>query len=368
MQPSAEPSPLAELGEFGLIERLRGLVPAGGPGVILGIGDDAAIVHTAGRIAATCDIQVEGVHFTWHSLPSRRRRVACTRRQRQRPRGDGSQAALRPGVSCASNPRPARDDRWYLRGPRRGCPRVLPQHRGGNVSGTEGPLVIDITGVAGDVDRVLTRSGARPGDGVWVTGAVGKAAAGLFLLRHPEVHVPGGEALMGAYRRPLPRVAVGRLLSGDPAATALLDTSDGTGADLLHLVAASGVGVRIDASRLPVPEGLAPGRPRRRPCPGGTGRSSEVKTTNCCLRPARNSMPALSIWRPRPEWRCRGSVTSLTLAEGRWVMERGGSRRRLEPGGMGSLSSWEVKDHGDAEGPVDRGVRLRGRCGDTGRS
>ena len=65
MPRSPDNGPLASLGEFGLIDRLRRLVPAAGPGVTIGIGDDAAVLQCAGPVVATCDIQVEGVHFTW---------------------------------------------------------------------------------------------------------------------------------------------------------------------------------------------------------------------------------------------------------------------------------------------------------------
>jgi len=61
---------------------------------------------------------------------------------------------------------------------------------GGNVSRTSGPLIIDVTAL-GEAQTVLRRDGAQPGDGVWVTGAVGKAAAGLFLLRHPQARAAG---------------------------------------------------------------------------------------------------------------------------------------------------------------------------------
>src|SRR5207302_1670406 len=77
-----------------------------------------------------------------------------------------------------------------------------------------------------DAGRVVTRAGARPGDGVWITGTVGKAAAGRYLAQHPGVRVPGGAALVGAFRRPTPRVQAGGLLGQIPAVSAMIDTSD----------------------------------------------------------------------------------------------------------------------------------------------
>ncbi len=257
MPPSAGRSgrTVGSLGEFALIERLRRLVPAVGPGVRVGIGDDAAVVHLEGEVLATCDIQVEGVHFD---------RSLCTP-------GDIGWRALAVNLSdiaaMGGTPRfalislalPAETDVEVVDGVYGGLAELASAHAvvvvGGNVSRIPGPLVIDVT-LLGEADTTLRRSEARPGDEVWITGAVGKAAAGLYLLRHPEIKVPGAEALVAAYRRPQPQPAAGRLLVR-AGATALIDTSDGTASDLLHLVEASGVGVRVDASHLPLPAGLS---------------------------------------------------------------------------------------------------------------
>ena len=245
---------VASLGEFGLIERLRRLVPTDGPGVMLGIGDDAAVLAFSGPVVATCDSQVEGVHFTWE---------LC------RPEDIGWRALavnLSDVAAMGGTPRyalislvlPAQTALPTVEGLYRGIAEIAQAHAvlivGGNISGTTGPLVVDVT-VLGQASRAVTRAGAAPGDGVWVTGTVGKAAAGRFLLAHPGIQIPGGEALAAAYRRPAPRVEAGKAL-GALGPSAMIDTSDGTAGDLLHLVEASGVGVRLDQGRLPVPEGL----------------------------------------------------------------------------------------------------------------
>lgn len=247
---------VASVGEFALIDRLRRLVPAAGPGVTLGIGDDAAVLDLRGEVLATCDIQVEGVHFDprlcapadvgWRALAVNLSDIAAM--------GGTPRFAL---VSLAL---PSETELEAVDGLYAGLAEIASAHRvaivGGNVSRSPGPLVVDVT-VLGEAHGALRRSGARPGDGVWITGEAGKAAAGLYLLRHPEVRVPGGEGLAAAYRRPSPRVEAGRVLARRGWATALIDTSDGTASDLLHLAEASRVGVLLDAGRLPLPEGLA---------------------------------------------------------------------------------------------------------------
>lgn len=254
MQPSAD-STVASLGEQALIERLRRLVPTTGPGVLLGIGDDAAVLRFAGQVLATCDIQVEGVHFLpdlgtpadvgWRALAVNLSDIAAMGGV---PRFALVSLALPPVTSLTTV------DGIYS-GLGEGATTYGVTIAGGNLSGISGPLVIDVT-LLGEAERIVRRAGARPGDGVWVTGTVGKAAAGLFVLRHPALQAPGTDALAQAYRRPLPRVAAGRVLGNTAAVTAMIDTSDGTATDLLHLVEASGVGVRLDLGRVPVADGV----------------------------------------------------------------------------------------------------------------
>jgi thiamine-monophosphate kinase len=123
---------------------------------------------------------------------------------------------------------------------------------GGNLTRSPGPLMIDVT-VTGTVKRrqVLTRSGARAGDELWVSGSIGAAAAGLARLRriaNPE----SGDRLAAAYLRPEPRVRLGVLLARNRAVTACIDLSDGFSDGVHRIAEASGVGVAVDAAAMPI--------------------------------------------------------------------------------------------------------------------
>ena len=111
---------------------------------------------------------------------------------------------------------------------------------------TVGATVIGIPG-----DRPVTRSGARPGDAIFVTGSLGAAAGGLIALDR-QIDAPG---LIERQRRPRPRVEEGRHAAMN-GATAMIDLSDGLARDLGHVVDASGVGCEVDLDALPIDEEL----------------------------------------------------------------------------------------------------------------
>lgn len=133
---------------------------------------------------------------------------------------------------------------------------------GGDVSRSPDKLVIDST-VLGEVPKgkAVLRSGARPGDAIFVTGYLGGAAAGLKLLENGERYSTNLAEpirhLLIRQLQPIPQVHTGTLLQDIQLPTAILDISDGLSSDLTHLVIASGVGARIYADRLPVDPAIA---------------------------------------------------------------------------------------------------------------
>lgn len=282
---------VADLGERALIERIRARVPPRPPHLIVGIGDDAAVAagERGGLQVLTTDALVEGVHFD--------RRFSSA--------ADIGYKALAVNVSDVAA--------------MGGAPRLalvslmLPEHlslrdldalfdgllamaaecgvavAGGNLTRSPGPLIVDVTAVGSVRPRkILTRSGGRAGDALYVTGQIGAAAAGLGWLRaQPEGPVrpdggpsvarpddPGLAACVARHCRPEPRVRIGTLLGRNRAASACMDLSDGLADAVTQLAAAGGTGAKIDASLLPLHPGArtwfsAAGRDPRSEALGG---------------------------------------------------------------------------------------------------
>jgi thiamine-monophosphate kinase len=245
---------LSELGEFALIERIAARLPEYRNDVWVGVGDDVAVLALDGDICqlATCDIQVEGVHFqrkytTPHQLG---RKVAAINLSDIAAKGGTPEHFL---ISLAL---PGELDVQWVDGLYDGLREEATQYGadvvGGNVARMRGSVAVDVF-LLGRVrrDEVLLRSGARPGDRVLVSGALGEAAAGLAVLGQ-EGAVAAGEELLQAYLTPTPRVREGRTIAKRGVATSMIDLSDGLTSDIGHICERSGVGVRLWADRLPV--------------------------------------------------------------------------------------------------------------------
>src|SRR5437879_3570937 len=175
--PRSPDSTVASIGEFGLIARLRRLVPTGGPGVVLGVGDDAAVLRFAGPVVATCDVQVEGVHFTWDLCGADDvgwRAIAVDLRDIDAvggtPRFVLVSLVLPPDTGIAT-----------VEGIYTGIAAASSAHAvvvaGGNLSRTPGPLAIDVTAL-GDAGRVVARTGAAPATGSGSPGPWGSRRSG----------------------------------------------------------------------------------------------------------------------------------------------------------------------------------------------
>jgi thiamine-monophosphate kinase len=262
----AEESPergttVADVGERALIERIRQRMPAAPASLPVGIGDDAAVaVPDRGALQVfTIDALVEGIHFDRRfSSPSDigYKAVAVNL-------SDIAAMGASPRLALLSLMLPASlpiDDLDRLIG---GVVEMAASARltvaGGNITRSPGPLIVDVT-VTGAVRprRVLTRAGGRPGDGLYVTGVIGAAAAGLEWSRaHPGTNpVDGAMAeCVARHRRPEPRVRVGTLLGRNRAATACMDLSDGLADAVRQVAAASGTGAVVDAALLPIHPG-----------------------------------------------------------------------------------------------------------------
>jgi len=256
-------APAAGPGERALIERIRRRVPPAPPGLLIGIGDDAAVAQPErGALQVlTTDALVEGVHF------ERRFSTASDIGYKALAVNISDIAAMggAPRLALLSLMLPAGTRIEEIDALLDGLLGLALESgvalAGGNITRSPGPLVIDVT-VIGSVKprRVLTRGGGRAGDGVYVTGLVGAAAAGLGWLRArtsedaPPAR-PGDAGLaecVARYCRPEPRARVGALLGRNRAASACMDLSDGLADAIAQVAAASGTGAAIDAASLPI--------------------------------------------------------------------------------------------------------------------
>lgn len=212
------------------------------------VGDDAAVL-TGGQVLSV-DTMVEGVH--WNEVLSAEdvgwKLVASSVSDL------GAMGATpRWCLLALSLPRPL-DLSWaadFARGLHAACDRWGLLLAGGDVTRSPGPRVLSLT-VGGTSTAPVTRSGARPGDQLWVTGTLGNAAFGFFA---------GGDGL-AALRRPEPPVALGGALASEGLATAMLDLSDGLRTDLSRLCRASGVGAEVRPEALPAFPWVAASRER----------------------------------------------------------------------------------------------------------
>jgi thiamine-monophosphate kinase len=248
-----------DLSEFELIGRIAGKAESADR-FETGIGDDAAVVRTRGRIVTSVDSAVEGVHF-----------------DRQRPPAESARKAVASAVSdlaamglgaggteiLVALGAPAETPDGYLEGLADGVIEAAEEF-GADLAGGDvvaSPVVfLSVTVIAhvDDETPVIGRSGAQAGDVVAVTGPVGGAAAGLKLvqgLEVPELSELAGDLLVECQVRPQPQLAAAPVLAR-AGATAMIDVSDGLAADLGHVAAASEVAIRLQAGEIPIVAGV----------------------------------------------------------------------------------------------------------------
>lgn len=238
---------LADIGEFRLLDRLidEGL---SSPDVLIGPGDDCAILRLGGRTYLwTTDSLTEGTHFE---------------RSWMTPRQIGAKAYLvnasdiaamggRPRFALVSLGAPANFPGRGLVDVQRGIVEMAARDRvaivGGNL--TRSPILQVTIALLGEAPRrPVLRSGAQPGDAIYVSGTLGDAGLGLRLLRNN----PRARGLpVRRFRLPSPRVGAGVMLAARRIASAMIDVSDGLLADLRHICRASRVGARVDVEALP---------------------------------------------------------------------------------------------------------------------
>jgi len=248
VKPRAASEPIA-LGPGAEFDRIREIARALG-GRARGLGDDCALLAgSAGTLALSTDVSVERVHFRldwithaeagWRSAATALSDLAA---EGARPIGLLSAITVPDGASTG-------DLSLVAGGIGAAADAAGAAVLGGDLSrGPVWSIAITVVGVA---ERPVTRAGARAGDGVWVTGALGAARAAVSAWTRGDAPAPDARR---AYAHPEPRIVAGRWLAAHDA-RAMLDVSDGLAADAAHLAAASGVRLRLALESVPVAAG-----------------------------------------------------------------------------------------------------------------
>jgi thiamine-monophosphate kinase len=231
--------------EQGRIARLKEVLGTEAPWLRVGIGDDAAVLDSSGRLVWTIDEQVEGVHFrreylSWRDVGWRSFVAAAS---------DVAAMGADPWCALCALVLPSDVDDSALeeivRGQREAAAETNAPIVGGNLS--RGPALSLATTLLGRCERAVERRGALPGDGLWLAGRVGLAAAGLRALERGQTSGPLALAVR-TWRSPHVLVAEGRAMGR--VAHAAVDVSDGVARDLGHVAEASGVELAIDEAVL----------------------------------------------------------------------------------------------------------------------
>ncbi len=248
---------LPSLRERDLISAVRKEFAGAKSDVLLGIGDDAAVFRgRRTQYLLTTDLLIEGIHFMTRLHPpfllgrkALNVNLSDIAAMGGRPRFVLLGLALRRDIGTS----------WlkqFMAGFKAAAQAGGAALIGGDISGAQ-KIAVSVT-VVGEGKHIIRRSGARPGDLIFVSGNLGDAAAGLRLLRqaHRLSRSRSAPVLLRAFLDPTPQLDLGLALAGRRLVTAMIDTSDGLSVDLHHLCEESGTGAVVEADLLPLSEAL----------------------------------------------------------------------------------------------------------------
>lgn len=248
---------LRHLGERRVISRIRRSFDERRADILLGIGDDAALVRGPAKLLLTTDILVEDEDFTRADHPPR----LLGRKALNVNLSDIAAMGGRPRHALVGLALPGDIDETWLRqfmvGLRSAARPAGVALVGGDLSQSD-KIMISVT-VTGESLFPVTRSGARPGDAIFVSGTLGDAAGGLRLIEKGGIHgvAKPVRPLVRAFLDPEPRLKLGALLARRGLASAMIDLSDGLSVDLRHICEESGTGAEVEAARVPISPALA---------------------------------------------------------------------------------------------------------------
>ena len=322
-----------------VVRALRGRTMSGIGSLRLGVGDDAAVVRSARGLdwVVSCDAFLEGVHFLAEKHPP----DSIGYKALARATSDLAAMGAAPRLFLLTLAIPlSRTGRWldrFLAGMSRAARELEMQLAGGDTTGSD-KVTLSVT-VLGQIaaGRALTRSGARPGDLVYVSGRLGEAKLGLDLIRSGDFRRDAVSNILQPHLYPKIRVELGMWLSRRRVASAGIDISDGLSTDLTRLVQASRVGAVIYSERIPtvrVPESIRDRFKRRNNRLEMALHGGEDYELLFTVPPRRAKF--LKSAPQDSELRCIGEITRdrrILLVDSR------GKARRLKPGGWDPFRS-----------------------------
>lgn len=322
---------LRSLRERELISAIRKEFSGKRGDLVLGIGDDAAVIRSdAKSLLLTTDLLIEDVHFiaSLHPFYFLGRKSLNVNLSDIAAMGGTPKFAL---LGMALRPGMERDEvKKFFMGFKAAAREKKIELIGGDISASA-KISISVT-VIGEGKNPIRRNGAKPGDLIFVSGTLGDAAAGLKLLK-------GGvklgkdqkaDALLRAFLDPVPQISLGRVLSRHRAATAMIDTSDGLSVDLLHLCEESRVGADVYLEKLPLsPEvGFFEKRPENLALHGG-----EDYQLLFSVDPRNLDVIAKLQKRYRIRW-----IGKMKRGKGIFLIDKKGKKRPLEIKGFEHLA------------------------------
>ncbi len=323
LKPSME---LKSLAERELIRAIRRSFASPGKRLILGIGDDAAVIRGGnGHNVLTTDLLVEDFHFIRAIHPP----FFLGRKSLSVNLSDIAAMGARPRFALLGLGLPPRIEIRWVREFFSGFKSAGDEYQvilvGGDLSQAS-KIFISVT-VIGEGRTIIRRSGGRPGDSIFVSGFLGDAAGGLHLSKKGFILGKNKKAdyLLKAFMDPAPQIALGLELSRRRLASSLIDSSDGLSVDLLHLCEESGVGAEIEIERLPISSAL---------------RFFEKNPVLPALHGGEDYQLVFSVPPRRFEavkaLQAKFRITPIgrmTRSKGIFIIDRRGRRRPLEPGG-----------------------------------
>ena len=267
MADETKTTPVSELGEFGLIERLTKNFTSVNASTLKGVGDDAAVIDSGGmKTIVTTDLLVEGIHFDLMYTPLKHlgyKSVVVNLSDIYAMNAEPKQITVSIAISSRFTVE-ALDELYE--GIRHACKNYNVDLIGGDTTSSLSGLMISVTAIGvANAEDIIYRSGAKEGDLVCVTGDLGAAYLGLQILErekriyleHPEVQpeLENADYLIGKQLKPEARREVIQFFKDmNLKPTAMMDLSDGLSSDILHICKQSGVGCELNEAQIPVSE------------------------------------------------------------------------------------------------------------------